>query len=656
MLRDIIEKNAQIKASDGTREILRRYFPGCFDSKGNFDLDRFRVLVSDEVDIRNEGYALNFLGKSYARLLASVESTTVIVPDTEHNSRPENVSSKNIYITGDNLDALKHLLKSYYGQVKCIYIDPPYNTGSDGFVYNDNFSFTSEELQIKLGISQEQADKILDLTKRGSASHSAWLMFMMPRLQLARDLLSDDGVIFISIDDNEQANLKLLCDSIFGEENLLMCVPRITKRGGKSSDILAQNHDYVFLYAKSEKYELYPIAHDDSDFKYKDEYFDKRGYYKLNQTLDYDSLRYSKELDYPIEVDGEIFYPGGEQAEFEERKNGNHDRADWCWRWSKEKYEFGLKNGFVEIKRSAKSRPRIYTKTYQKAYINDDGGEYVLEYGDRTKALSTLEFVDNVYSNDNAAKDIVNTMSKKVFDYTKPLSLIETILDLSVKTPAIVVDFFSGSGTTAEAVMQWNATSEDKRAQYIMVQLPETVKDGTVAQRMGFNTIDEIGMERIKRAAARIKAETGADIDYGFKHYTLKEPSDRTLEKLELFDPSVEFFADGTVLEEFGPDTVLETWQVRDGYGLGAESQPVMLDTYTARFMDKHLYMIDTGFTEDDMAVLMEKYLGDKNFNPENIVLLGYSFTFAQTEMLRKNLVTLRDAAKNLRINIDIRY
>ena len=136
----------------------------------------------------------------------------------------------------------------------------------------------------------------------------------------------------------------------------------------------------------------------------------------------------------------------------------------------------------------------------------------------------------------------------------------------------------------------------------------------------------------------------------------MKEPSDRTLEKLELFDPSVEFFADGTVLEEFGPDTVLETWQVRDGYGLGAESQPVMLDTYTARFMDKHLYMIDTGFTEDDMAVLMEKYLGDKNFNPENIVLLGYSFTFAQTEMLRKNLVTLRDAAKNLRINIDIRY
>ena len=146
-------------------------------------------------------------------------SYTHLVPDEEHNSKPENMNSENIYISGDNLDGLKHLLKSYSGQVKCIYIDPPYNTGTDGFVYNDQFNFTVEELSEKLSIREEQAQRILDLTKRGSASHSAWLMFMYPRLLLARDLLKDDGVIFISIDDNEQANLRLICDDVFGEEN-----------------------------------------------------------------------------------------------------------------------------------------------------------------------------------------------------------------------------------------------------------------------------------------------------------------------------------------------------------------------------------------------------------------------------------------------------
>lgn len=641
MLRDIIEKNAQVKASDGTREILRRYFPGCFDSKGNFDLDRFRALVSDEVDIRNEGYALNFLGKSYARLLASVESTTVIVPDTEHNSRPENVSSKNIYITGDNLDALKHLLKSYYGQVKCIYIDPPYNTGSDGFVYNDNFSFTSEELQIKLGISQEQADKILDLTKRGSASHSAWLMFMMPRLQLARDLLSDDGVIFISIDDNEQANLKLLCDSIFGEENLVAVFCKKGTGGRQDSSHYARIHEYVLCYAYSDfvageeikEGDKYPFVDTDG----------KRYRTQLLRKWGDASLRTDRpNMFYPI------FYKNGVVSLDDNLGEGTRAvypmlgaGKEGRWRWGKDTMQDAVDKNLIEI-REMDGEPVAYEKIYEP---EDDSQS--------TKLFNT--WIDSV--NPKSGKALLKSLfgGESPFEYPKPLDLVKLIIKMGNAMDGIVLDFFSGSGTTAHAVMDMNAADGDHR-RYIMVQLPETVKDGTVAQRMGFNTIDEIGMERIKRAAARIKAETGADIDYGFKHYTLKEPSDRTLEKLELFDPSVEFFADGTVLEEFGPDTVLETWQVRDGYGLGAESQPVMLDTYTARFMDKHLYMIDTGFTEDDMAVLMEKYLGDKNFNPENIVLLGYSFTFAQTEMLRKNLVTLRDAAKNLRINIDIRY
>src|SRR5699024_3804054 len=192
-----------------------------------------------------------FLGKNYARLLVTLETETVIVPNEEHNQKEENKDSENIYITGDNLDGLKHLLKSYAGKVKCIYIDPPYNTGSDGFVYNDNFNFTIEELTEKLSIGEEQAQRILDLTKRGSASHSAWLMFMYPRLQLARDLLSDDGVIFISIDDNEQANLKLLCDEVLGEENFVSLNIHKNNSNKNQTNLIGVSTEYVCCYVKS---------------------------------------------------------------------------------------------------------------------------------------------------------------------------------------------------------------------------------------------------------------------------------------------------------------------------------------------------------------------------------------------------------------------
>ena len=228
MIKDIIDKNNSVTPGSNELEILREHFPACFKEDGSFDIVRLQEYLKDKVEVTEEGYELRFLGKNYARMLASLDTTTVIVPDEAHNSLPENKDSKNIYISGDNLDALKHLLKSYAGQIKCIYIDPPYNTGSDGFVYNDSFNFTAEELSTKLSISLDKAQRILDLTLRGSASHSAWLMFMLPRLILARDLLSKDGVIFISIDDNEQSNLKLLCDDIFGEECFLGNVVRAT--------------------------------------------------------------------------------------------------------------------------------------------------------------------------------------------------------------------------------------------------------------------------------------------------------------------------------------------------------------------------------------------------------------------------------------------
>lgn len=632
MIKDIIDANNNVTVGAKEIEILKEHFPACFRN-GSFDIERLKEYLKDKIHVTEEGYELRFLGKNYARLLASLDTTTVIVPDAEHNNLPENKDSKNIYISGDNLDALKHLLKSYAASIKCIYIDPPYNTGSDDFVYTDSFNFTVEELASKLSISEEQASRVLDLTRRGSATHSAWLMFMLPRLLLARDLLSKDGVIFISIDDNEQSNLKLLCDEVFGEENLIGSFPRITKRGGKSSDVIAQNHDYLFIYSKGAAPLLYPLEHNDAGFKYKDSHFEQRGYYKLNQTLDYDSLQYSSSLDYPIIMDGETFYPGGSEEDYIDRQKGNHNRADWCWRWSKDKFKFGLDNDFIVLKRT-RNGSRIYTKTYQKAFIEDGDKGYFIDYGDRTKSVSTLELTENIYSNDNATKDVAQTIGKKIFDYTKPISLIMFALDLCVRNDDIVLDFFSGSGTTGESVMRWNAETRNT-VRYILVQIPEQVKENTSAQKAGYKTIDEIGQARIKLAVNKLRKENPMfHGDLGFKHFTLQEPTNQSIEKMEQFDPH-SIFGDKTLVDEFGVPTILTTWLVRDGYGLTSDIKTLNIEGYELYYMDKHLYIINPNLSNEVVASLLDRYQSNAGFNPQNIVIYGYALSWGELQGLK---------------------
>ena len=250
MVLNIVEQNKAITSV--TREIagLKEYFPQCFDSEGSFDIDKFREAIEQQVDVVREGRSYDFLGKSYARMLSSLDTTTVLRPDVEHNSKPENANSGNVYISGDNLYALRHLLNSYAGQVKCIYIDPPYNTGKDEFVYRDKFDFKAEDLETKLGVSSDEADKILKMTSGNRASHAAWLTFMMPRLLLARDLLSKEGVLFISIDDNEQAYLKQLCDNIYGEANFVGQLIIETATDNNKSQISIE-HEYMLCYAKN---------------------------------------------------------------------------------------------------------------------------------------------------------------------------------------------------------------------------------------------------------------------------------------------------------------------------------------------------------------------------------------------------------------------
>ena len=340
----------------------------------------------------------------------------------------------NFILEGDNLHSLRLLEKTHAGRIDVIYIDPPYNRGKDDFVYDDNY------------VGTEDAFK-----------HSKWLSFMEKRLRIAYSLLSEDGLMFVSIDDNEQAALKNLIDDIFSEENFIIAMPRITKKSGKTTGSFSKNHDYVLVYTKQNKDIFVMEEHVDPAFQYEDEWVKERGKYKLNQTLDYDSLSYSASLDYPLTIAGETFYPGGDIQAWQERQNGNHRRADWAWRWNQKLFDFGYRNGFVVIKRKSDGSARIYTKTYLNARIEKDGKDgYYIEYVKRTKPLSSIGLVENQYSNDNAKKDLAVFGLKDDFDYSKPVELIKRLIKNHYNKNAIVLDFFAGSGTTAQAVLELN--------------------------------------------------------------------------------------------------------------------------------------------------------------------------------------------------------
>ena len=539
MIKDIMTTNETVTINKKQMQVLREHFPACFRD-GEFDFERFKEYLGDSLTVNNEGYELRFLGKNYARLLASTDTTTVVVPDEEHNAKPENANSQNVYISGDNLDGLKHLLKSYSKGVKCIYIDPPYNTGSDGFVYNDTFNFTVEDLVSKLSVSEEQATRILNLTKKGSASHSAWLMFMYPRLLLARDLLDKDGVIFISIDDNEYHNCKLLCDDLFGEENFIANFCHKARSSVSNDKIISASHNYLLLYARKieeiekirKKIGLDP---DLTGFNMDDN--DGKGAYKF------------------VPVDG----PGDEAK-------GNPY------------YEFlGVKDYF---RFSLKTMQEMYDAGLIVKRGNSLQQKYYLSEAKESRKTDTTWWDADLLTS-SATKYLNDLMEEKVFNNPKSLNLLKRILDLFFhQRKGIVLDFFAGSSTTAEAAMRYNLT-HDNAVKYIMIQINEdldaqlsnakTESEKKKTEKIinylkkvkRSHTLDQIGLERISRAVSKIKEEyPDTNADLGLRDYTLVEPSTDTLDKLEKFTPDDNGMFASDMLNEFGLSTVLSTWLV----------------------------------------------------------------------------------------------
>ena len=687
MIKDAMEKNEKAMPNGADLEVLKKHFGMCFNRDGSLDLEKLKARLGNQVAISNEGYELKFLGKNYARLLTSLETETVVVPDKKHNAKPENAKSKNVYISGDNLDALKHLLKSKQGQVKCIYIDPPYNTGSDGFVYNDSFGFKVEELASKLSISEDEAQRILDFTKRGSASHSAWLMFMYPRLMLARELLSKEGVIFISLDDNELANCRELCDEIFGEQNFVANIIVQANKRGQTYKQLAKTHEYLLVYTRNVNVVLSELDKGKGCFDKKDSIgeFEERELRNRNPKFG----RFNRpNLFYPIYVNPKKVDECGYCPVSLEKTDTfsveilpyNSEGGESCWRWGKEK--------FLRYNNPESS---MESEVVAKCKVTGDFGCYE-KYRKGTYKAKTIWYNDEIigelaHEDDDIWEEtgVISEQGSKelglldmgdAFDFPKPTYLVKKILSIGSGPDDLCVDFFSGSGTTFESVLALNASQNQHRA-IIAVQLPEDLdaryaaasqtQKPKIKKVLDFldavgrpHTLDQVGLERIKRAAAKIAEENpllAKTMDLGFKHYTLKSVEGKTLDKIEKFDPSENALAaTDDILKEFGVETVLTTWLVHDGYGFGAEPKVIDLDGYKAYWMDKHVYLIEPGLSDKGISALFDKFETEGAFNPGNVVVFGYSFSWTQLEALKNNLLKIAANGTNKHVLLDKRY
>lgn len=629
MIKDIIGRNAEAAAGQKEIKVLKEYFPQCFNADGEFDIEAFKAALPEGTTLTDETSGFNWLGKNYARMLTNMDTTTLIRPDEEHNAKPENRDSKNIYISGDNLDALQHLVKSYGGKVKVIYIDPPYNTGSDGFVYNDRFNFTADELAKRLDVSRERAERILSMTRRGSASHAAWLTFMLPRLSFARNLLTDDGVIFISIDDNEQANLKKLCDEVFGEECFVAQFIWEKRKTRENRSSISIRHDYVLCYVKDiellEDSLGLEIMTKAALSRYKNPDNDPKGPWTSVPAIAQAGHGTKSQFYTFVAPNGKSYnLPSGS-----------------CWRMTLEKMNEAVAQNKIWFGSDGNGVPRI------KKYLSE---------GKQGLTPESIISSEKGGTNDSAKREIVELFNgKAVFETPKPVELIRHILSMTLGENVTVLDFFGGSSTTAHAVMQKNAEDGDNR-KFILVQLPEECKPDSEAAKAGYKTIDEVGMERIKRAAKKIKEANPLFAgDLGFKHFVLEEPKENVLLQMEKFDPITTISS--LTVDDFGLEAVLRTWLVADGYGFTEDAEEVTLGRYKAYWKDNHLYMInpDKDFDANSIAALMDKYNGEP-FSPQNIVIFGYSFSFTHCEELQKNLRTLKEGNKTLTVNIDVRY
>ncbi|MCD8206968.1 MAG: site-specific DNA-methyltransferase [Bacteroidales bacterium] len=503
----------RMQSADGVQDNIKKIgelFPDCveeaLDEKGNpvfkVDWDKLRQNLSGELLSENEErYQFTWPDKRKAILAANAPINATLRPCREESVDFDN--TQNLYIEGDNLDVLKCLKETYLHKVKMIYIDPPYNTGND-FVYEDDFAENSEEYLAKSGQFDNQGNRLVANTESNGRFHTDWLNMIYPRLKVARDLLTDDGVIFISIDDNEQENLKKVCNEIFGEKNFVACINWRRSGGRQDSKYYAIIHEYILCFAKNAgQFDAgEEVKGDDIYPKYDEQ---KKRYYKtqLLRKWGSNSLRENRpNLYYSITApDGSAVFP---MIYSWTPESATLNEIQGRWRWSASNLARAVEEGRIEFQKNEWGKWVAYEKIFAPA-----------EGEEKTKKYTT--WIDDL---GNGTNDIKELFSKTIFEYSKSHKMIGRFINMAgAEDEDIILDFFSGSATTAHAVMQLNAEDEGKR-KFILVQLPELTDEKSEAYKAGYKNICEIGKERIRRAGRKIKEEsplTTRNLDTGFR-------------------------------------------------------------------------------------------------------------------------------------------
>ena len=521
MSRDVVGGNVQKIAA---------LFPQCvterLDKEGKpelaIDFDKLRAELSNEMlDEGEERYQFTWPDKRAASRITNTPTTQTLRPCREESVDFDN--TQNLYIEGDNLDVLKVLRETYLGKVKMIYIDPPYNTGND-FVYNDDFAQSREDFEACSGAFDEEGNQLIDPMQRNTESngrfHTDWLNMIYPRLKVARDLLSDDGVIFISIGQDEITNLAKLADEIFGVDNRINIVTRIMKSGGAKGHFFSPNVEFLLVYAKSKESagpfreaiskdiinKLYTSV-EDSGIR-KGERYRPFGLYQSSLDARPNQRYYIECPDGSFVIPPGTTFPELAQDGAKVRPNPN----DGCWRWSRERYLEEKTKGNITFKKSNGvllnhlGQPAEWN-IYSKIWLSDR----------QEDGATPIDHISK-WENRHSAKELQEL--EIPFDFAKPTGLIKYLIDLLPSTrDSIILDFFSGSATTAHAVMKLNAEDGGHR-KFIMIQLPEVTDEKSEARKAGYKNICEIGKERIRRAGRKVKEEAGImaqDLDIGFR-------------------------------------------------------------------------------------------------------------------------------------------
>lgn len=596
--------------NDGVSDNIKKIasiFPNCITetvdaegkSKLSIDFDKLQQELSeDAIEEKTEKYEFVWPDKRKAILLANSPIKATLRPIESESE--DFFNTQNLYIEGDNLDVLKCLKDNYMGKIKMIYIDPPYNTGND-FVYKDHFAESQKEYMANSGQFNEEGYQISSNTESDGRFHTNWLNMIYPRLKVARELLTSDGVILVSIDDSELAHLRIVCDEIFGQSNFIACCVR--KRRDSQANLsknISPIHEYVVIYAKNNGDVLNKVAANINEKDFKNPDNDPRGPYVTMPCTNKGGAVYT------------VTTPTGQTITEE-------------WRFKIETYNQLYEDNRIVFPRGGEGKPRY------KLFLDEKKKEGQL----------ANTWLGELASNQIATKEIKSLFDDKVvFDTPKPVGLLTFLIELASRENDYILDFFSGSSATAHAVMKLNAENKDSHRKYIMVQLPELVAENSIPYKAGYKNICEIGKDRIRKAAIEIKQETGADIDYGFRVLRLDSsnmedvyyaPSEVEQGQLMLFADNIKegrtsedllfqaMLELGATLDSNIEKTIVngkEVFNVADGYMVACFDTEVSDDVVKAiaQMQPQYAVLRDSSLADDSTATNFEQIF--KTFSP----------------------------------------